>query len=91
MQQGVLGDKTNFGREVTKFVHQNTPGSSLWFMRLAYERVLMDQLQYLTDKDAHSAFQKRMSLRKRDFGNEFFWRPGETSPRRAPDLSKAFP
>jgi hypothetical protein len=91
MQQGVLGDKTNFGREVTKFVHQNTPGSSLWFMRLAYERVLMDQLQYLTDKDAHSAFQKRMALRKRDYGNEFWWRMGETAPRRAPDLGKAFP
>jgi hypothetical protein len=84
-------EKTNFGRELSQFIKQNTPGSSLWFTRLAYERLLMDQLQYLLDKDAHSAFQKRMALRKRDFGQDFWWKMGETSPRRAPDLGKTFP
>jgi hypothetical protein len=84
-------EKTNTGRELAQFVKQNTPGSSLWFARLAYERILMDQLQYLLDKDAHSAFQRRMASRKRDFKQDFWWKPGETAPRRGPDPGKMFP
>lgn len=84
-------EKTNLGRELVNFIKQNTPGSSLWFARLAWERILMDQMQYLLDSDAHTAFHKRMRQRKKDFGNEFYWRPGETSPARGPDLSRMLP
>jgi hypothetical protein len=84
-------DKTNIGRELVNFFKQNTPGASLWFARLAWERILMDQMQYLVDADAHTAFHKRMRQRKKDFGNEFYWRPGETGPARGPDLQKMFP
>lgn len=82
-------EKTNFGRELVGFVKQNTPGGSLWYMRLAYERIVLDQLQHLLDPEARAAFRRRMSQRKKQYGNEFWWAPGETAPRRGPDFGRA--
>lgn len=81
-------DKTNVGRELVQFMRLNTPGSSLWFSRLAYERILLDQLQHLIDPAARNAFRRKMQFRKTQFGNEYWWRPGETTPRRAPVLAQ---
>lgn len=87
IQQGATGERTNIGREAAQFVRQNTPGSSLWYLRLAWERIAMDQLQHLADPEASAAFRRRRQQRLRDYGNEFWWSPGETAPRRGPDLS----
>jgi hypothetical protein len=80
------GEKTNTGREAVRFLGQNTPGGSLWYLRLAYERTVLDQLQKLADPEAHTAFRRRIENTQRDFGNRFFWAPGETGPRRAPNV-----
>lgn len=88
LAQRVRGEKTNFGREATRAVRQNTPGGNLWWIGLAYQRVLMDQLQHLADPDAHAAFRRQMLTRRKDYGQEFWWRPGETMPQRAPDISR---
>jgi hypothetical protein len=37
--------KTHPGRDVVKLLKQETPGSSLWYTRLAFERLVADQLQ----------------------------------------------
>ena len=66
-------------------MRQNTPGGSLWYIRLAYERMLLDQLQMMVDPDARAAFHRQKRNRKRDYGQEFWWAPGETAPRRAPN------
>ncbi len=82
-------EKTNFGRELSNFLRQNTPGGNLWYLRLAGERLVFDQLQHLLDPDARAAFRRRASQRKKQFGNEFWWAPGASEPRRAPDLGAA--
>jgi hypothetical protein len=79
---------TNFGRELVSFLKNSTPGQSLWFARLAWERLFFDQLQYLADPQAHVAMQRRMQHRRTEFGQEYYWRPGETSPRSGPDFSR---
>jgi hypothetical protein len=87
--QAAQGEKTHFGREAVNFLRQNTPGGTLWYARLAYERVFLDQLQHLVDPESHAAFRRKMEHRKREFGNEFWWRPGETNPARGPNLGAA--
>jgi hypothetical protein len=87
--QWVRGEKTNTGREVVRFLAQNTPGGTNWYLRLAYERVLLDNLQRLADPEAHAAFRRKVQMQRRDYRNEFFWAPGETAPQRAPDLGAA--
>ncbi|MEO4045241.1 hypothetical protein AAFN47_26920 [Hoeflea sp. CAU 1731] len=80
------GEKTHFGRELVKFARGNVPGSNIWYLRLAWERLLMDQLQYLADPEANAAFKRQQQYWKREYGQEFYWRPGERMPSRWPDV-----
>ncbi|NJB99862.1 hypothetical protein [Sphingomonas trueperi] len=80
--------KVNYGRRLTKAVRGETPGGSLWYMRAAFERLLIDQMQEMADPDYRKAFD-RMEKRASEQGQAYWWRPGETAPDRAPDLSNA--
>lgn len=83
------GGPNNLGRELVSTIKDWTPGGSLWYAKLAYERVLLDQLQHLLDPDARRAFRRKVKQRQKDYGNGFWWAPGEAAPARAPDLSSA--
>lgn len=82
------GDKTDVGHDFAKLLREEVPGSSLWYLRLGYQRAIVDQLQMLTDPNYHQAW-RRLDRRARDQGQGFFWAPGELSPERAPDLETA--
>lgn len=84
------GEKTNMGREAVRAVRQNTPGGNIWWLGLAYQRTLMDQLQRLADPEAHVAFRRQMQVRQKDYRQDYYWRPGDAAPHRAPDLSRIF-
>lgn len=81
------GKKTNAGREVVRFLRGNTPGGTLWYLRLAYERVLLDQLQYMVDPDASRVFRRQVQNRLREYGNGYWWAPGTTAPQSVPNLN----
>ncbi|MBO6895223.1 MAG: hypothetical protein JJ866_25030 [Roseibium sp.] len=83
--QFASGETTNAAEETRRFVQKNTPGRSLWFLRLAYDRVLMDNLRRLTDPRADKAF-RRKSRYVSDLGTDTWWSPGQTVPERAPEL-----
>ena len=86
----VRGEETNLGRETANLVRRNTPvASSLWYVRAAYDRLLMDELQEFLDPEARQAQRRRERKRIRDYGNRAWWGPGDTAPARAPDLSSA--
>lgn len=74
------GEKTHFGRELVKFARGNVPGSNIWYLRLAFERVVFDQLQWLADPEANKAFKRQQQFWKREFGQDFFWAPGNVTP-----------
>ena len=83
------GKRTNFGREAVKFVQANTPGSTLWYARLAFQREIVDQLQEQVDPEYRQAFRRTEERARRDYGQQFYWAPGERAPDRAPDLAAA--
>jgi hypothetical protein len=89
MIQLASGEKTHFGREAVKFLRSNVPGSTIWYTRLAWERIVMDQLQFVVDPEANKAFKQKQKFFQREFGQGFWWTPGETTPDRAPDLGTA--
>jgi len=79
----MTGAKRNTGREAIKLAQRYTPIlSSHWATRGAYRHLILDQLQFLTDPEAHQAFKAQMS-RAKNQGQDYWWRPGETMPRRA--------
>lgn len=86
MQGLAEGKDTNFGRELARFVKRNAPGTSLWYGRLALDRLMWDRLQELADPDAARSFQRMEDRARRDFGQEFWWRPGQPTLSRAPSL-----
>ncbi len=90
MVQLFTGGETKAAEEARRFVAKTTPGRSLWFLRLAYDRMLMDNLRRLTDPKAEKAFRRRGRY-VRELGTDTWWSPGQNLPERAPDLDVSRP
>ena len=86
----IRGDKSRFGRDIVSlgFGRYVPALPSLWYTRLAYRRLFIDQLQKLVDPDAHQHFRQQEQRLYRETGQDYFWRPGETSPERAPTMAE---
>jgi hypothetical protein len=66
-------------------LRNNTPlFSTHWAFRAAYNRILMDQLQYLADPDAHSRFRDSEARLRKETGQGMWWHKGEVYPSRLP-------
>ena len=72
-----------------RFLRSNTPGSSLWYSRLAMDRLIWDQLQELADPEYRRAFKRTEDRARKDYGQDYWWRPGQAAPQRAPDPGAA--
>jgi hypothetical protein len=84
----IEGKETTLGRDAANLVRYNTPVlSSLWYSRLAFDRMVADQLQSLLDPDAEAAFRRQEQQRQRDYGSATWWQRGTMAPQRAPDLT----
>ncbi|KIZ47398.1 MULTISPECIES: hypothetical protein [Rhodopseudomonas] len=88
-QELLRGKDTHAGREAVNTLGRYMPvASSLWYMRTAYRRVMLDQLQYLADPEAHKNFRQQEQRLQSESHQEFWWRPGNTSPSRAPQMAR---
>ncbi len=79
-------EKYSRSAEALKFMARYTPLVNLWYTRAAWNRVVVDQLQFLTDPNAHRKMRERERRLQREGGQGMFWRPGELAPDRAPDI-----
>jgi len=77
----------NLGRDSVNFLKRYTPGGSLWYMSLGFNRLIADQLQKGVDPKARRAFRAKERKLKRDQGQQYWWRPGQVAPQRLPDLT----
>ena len=74
------GEKTNAGRELAAFIQRYTPGGSLWYGRLVFERIIMDTLERLINPDFNSDNRRNIKKLKKRTGQEYWWSPGEIKP-----------
>lgn len=77
VQEVLAGDDTNIGRETVDLLRRYTPGGSLWYLRAAYEREVLDQLQRVVDPKAHRSFRRKMQSAK-DYDTNYFYKPGSS-------------
>lgn len=85
------GETQRAGRELTRFVETMMPGRSLWYSRLAMERLIFDEMQKMIDPDYARSFRAMESRARREFNQRFFSPPGDDfPPARGPDLERAF-
>ena len=89
MQQAIKGEDTNFGSEALRFAQQNMPAGSLWYTRLAFERMVINEMQQAVDPSAAKRFKKQEKTRKKDHKQEYWWKPGKAAPSKAPGIDKA--
>ncbi|SFI61001.1 hypothetical protein [Albimonas pacifica] len=78
------------GRDLVNLARRYTPGSTLWYGRLALDRLVWDQMQDLLDPEAATLWRRQERKQRRDYGTAPWWARGETAPDRAPDFANAF-
>jgi hypothetical protein len=71
---------------LSKTARQFLPGGSLWYARLAFDRMATDQLQEAIDPNYRDAW-ARMAKNAKDQRTKMWWKPGQATPERAPDMS----
>lgn len=72
--------KSNFAGDAALFFKRYTPGTNLWYTRLATERFLTDKLQLLADKKTRERFVNRERSQRYRYGRGYWWKPGQNKP-----------
>lgn len=86
--QSVEGKETKVGRDLVDFASRNTPvASSFWPTRVAFDRLVSDRLKLMLDPAAEAQMRRQEANQQRNYGNASWWRRGQLSPSRAPDIT----
>lgn len=82
----VSDDEPGGGGAAVRTAKKWIPGSNLWYARLAIDRLIYDQVQMAVDPQWRESFRRMKKRAEDDYGQRFYWGPGEGAPKRAPDL-----
>jgi hypothetical protein len=84
-RKALTGKETTVGKDTVRFVGRYLPiVSSVWQSRLAWKRLVLDQLQYQIDPHAHQSWREEERKALKERGQGTWWRAGETTPDRLP-------
>jgi len=72
------------GRALAQYMKGWLPGTTLWYSKLATDRIFFDQLQTLLDPDYRKSFRRYEKRMKKEFGQTFWGAPGNIRPDRKP-------
>lgn len=82
--EAAKGKDTHFGAEALRWLNSQAPGVSLWQIRGAWDHWFLHNMQ----ENLNPGYLSRMRSRAmQDWGQDFWWQPGEFAPERAPDFS----
>lgn len=80
------GEKTDVGADTLKLANSINPLGTLYFTKSAFNHLVLQNLQ----ETLSPGYLRRMTQRsQREFGQSYYWKPGQSMPDRAPDFSKA--
>jgi hypothetical protein len=82
------GAETNPGKATVRMVKRYMPGTTLWYARAAFERLLFDQLAEEIDPTYYDS-QRRLEESAAERGQEYYWRPGDLAPERLPTMAES--
>lgn len=89
LHQYLQNKDTKFAADAVHFAQRYTPGNNTWYARLAMERLMWDSLRRMADPHAETSFRRVMQNARKDYGQEYWWKPGQPTPERLPDLGAA--
>lgn len=74
------GKDPNVGRDLFRVMKRTIPLGNLWYTRLAFERLLLDNMERLIDPKFDSRMGKYRLKMMKETGQQFWWRPGKLAP-----------
>lgn len=79
------GDKPDIGAKLFNVAKSYIPFSSLWYTRGLFNHAFVQNVQ----EAMNPGYLRRMTARaKRDYGQDFYWQPGQALPDQAPDFGE---
>jgi hypothetical protein len=91
LAQTIAGNGELKGKTLADHIKAWTPGSSLWYTKAATDRLIFDNIQAMIDPNYRQSFNRYEKRMKKDFGQTFWWAPGDGLPQRAPEMGKIWP
>lgn len=70
------GEEANPARDLFRVAKRNIPLGSLWYGRLALERLILDNLERLTDPQFDRRMRRLERKLTKESGQQFWWAPG---------------
>ena len=86
LRQFVEDKPQKIGAQVASTLRRYTPGTTIWYTRLALDRLLWDNVQSLMDPEYRASFRRIEQNARRDYQQDFWWPHGESTPERAPQF-----
>lgn len=80
IRKAIEGEDTTVARDLRRLASGFTPGGSLWYTRLAMDRMIEDQLELLADPKAKQRFRRSERRTRKEFDQRFWWRKGDFLP-----------
>jgi hypothetical protein len=80
----------NHGKALSQAIKNNTPGSTIWYAKLAFQREIIDQMQAMIDPNYRQSGAK-MEQSARQHATQYWWRPFHSAPDRTPQMSSVVP
>lgn len=80
------GDAKTVGARLVQLGKGHLPGANLWYTKAATDHMIFHQLQEYFSPGYLNRMQRRA---QREFGQSYWWEPGEAGPSRAPDFGAA--
>lgn len=81
--EAAQGKDTHAGGEAIRFFTGMTPGTNLWYLKGALNHLFIHQIQEMASPNYLSRMKDRA---EREFGQHYWWEPGDAVPERAPRL-----
>jgi len=82
------GKETHFLAQTAQDLKGFIPGGNIWYTKAALDHMVFQQV---FEALSPGYLQSIRSRTMRDYGQDWWWSPGEFSPDRAPDLGRAAP
>lgn len=84
LQQAILDPEykaqEKFLKDMSGFMRRYTPAATLWYSRVAMERMLFDSMDRMALPDFDAQMRAKKDKFKKDFGSDHWWNPGDLTP-----------
>lgn len=84
VDEALAGKNTHAGAEAFRFARSHAPLVNLWYGKRALDSAGLHAVQESLSPGYLARIQSKA---RKDWGQEYWWEPGEVAPERAPDLS----